>query len=677
MSVQEDYKLVMNPLGFIAKKEVTNTDPAYLVAPSQNVLINDADKVVGRGGMTLFGDAYTVNKGVKSSFEWDTSSARQRALRVYDDELEVYVYDEWRRIKNNWTSTKFVFTTWWDSTESIDLLLFVIGDANIYDWSGAVTKIASVGANTLTKMWYLSGTTFAFNPAVGATPAYITDSGNGFVIAGYEVGDVIIVSGSASNNKSFTIAGVSAGTLVLIAADSLVSEAAGASVTIRKENCGSWAEERFLTTGTRKVMINDVEYTYTGGENTGTLTGVTPDPAVAAPAIANGDVVIQSVRTNTDKPISGNINDSISVLNNQVYILSTHSREVYVSKTSDFKDFAFSTPVRVPGEGALLTLDSYGVGFIPQEEDMYIFAGTDDAYKTNFQLADDGQHETLTIKKLKTAPRSSAISQDAISHIKNNVVFISNEPTLDTLGRIEQINTPQAVPISDPIKDNFSFYDFTGAHTKYHRNIIYIALPSEGIFLMYDLQNQRWQPPQVGAISRFAVIDGELYAHSSGRNETYKMFDGTNDNGVAINFIVAFAYNNYGYRSKTKIFDEYFSELYISRGAQMTMTILFDYRGATEIKEFTIDGSDEDILFTPNVSVGAFGELPFGEGGFGSSTEEEAVLSKCRVIHTLKGVDFFEEQTVYSCNTLDAQFEMIAHGSNASISTNTLRSIKK
>ncbi len=667
--MQEDYKLIINPMGYIAKKDITNTDPRFLVAGSQNVLINDADKIVSRGGMTLFGSAYTESSGIHSSYEWDTSSARQWPLRAYSDELEVYAYGAWRRLKNAWTSRKFVFTTWWDSTESIDLLLFVIGDDNIYDWSGGITKIASVGANTLTKMFYLTGTTFSFTAVSGSNPAYITDSNNGFVTAGFQAGDTIIVSGSASNNNSFTIASVTASTLTLIASDTLVAEASGATVVIKKENCGTWAEERFLTTGTRKLMINDVEYTYTGGENTGVLTGVTPDPAVASPAIANGDVALQSIRTNTDKPIAGNINNSISVLNNQVYIISNHAREVYVSNDSDFKDFSFSTPVRVPGEGALLTLDNYGVGFIPQEEDMYMFAGTDDTYKTKFTLTDDGQHETLDIEKLKTASGASALSQSVISHIKNNVVFISNEPTLDTLGRIEQINTPQAVPISDPIKTEFSAYDFTNAHVRYHRNNVYIALPSEGLVLIYDLQNQRWQPPQVMAISRLAVIGGELYGHSSGRNETFKLFDGTNDNGIAIHFKINFAYNNYGYRSKMKQFDEYFTEMFISRGAEVTLRILYDYGGSAQVQEFDIRGDEDDLLFTPSVSSGSLGELPLGEGELGSSTEEESELSKLRVIHTTAETDFFEEQTQYECATLDARIELLAHGSNAELTT--------
>jgi len=75
----------------------------------------------------------------------------------------------------------------------------------------------------------ITATTIAF---VDSNPDTITDSGNGFLTAGFAAEDTIIISGSASNNISATIATVVAGTITLVASDTLVVEAAGASVTI-------------------------------------------------------------------------------------------------------------------------------------------------------------------------------------------------------------------------------------------------------------------------------------------------------------------------------------------------------------------------------------------------------------------------------------------------------------
>lgn len=75
----------------------------------------------------------------------------------------------------------------------------------------------------------ISAATIAF---VDSNPDTITDSGSGFVAAGFKAGDTIRVSGSGSNDGVYTINTVAAGTLTLIAGDSLVAEVAGASVTI-------------------------------------------------------------------------------------------------------------------------------------------------------------------------------------------------------------------------------------------------------------------------------------------------------------------------------------------------------------------------------------------------------------------------------------------------------------
>ena len=60
----------------------------------------------------------------------------------------------------------------------------------------------------------------------------ITDSGNGFLTAGFQPGDTITVSGSASNDGTYTIDSVVAGTITLIARNDLATEAAGATVKI-------------------------------------------------------------------------------------------------------------------------------------------------------------------------------------------------------------------------------------------------------------------------------------------------------------------------------------------------------------------------------------------------------------------------------------------------------------
>lgn len=83
--------------------------------------------------------------------------------------------------------------------------------------------------NILSMCGYLASTSIGF---VAGSPAKITDSAGRFVAAGFEAGDVISVSGSASNNGDVTIASVTPGEITLAAGKTLTTEATGASVVL-------------------------------------------------------------------------------------------------------------------------------------------------------------------------------------------------------------------------------------------------------------------------------------------------------------------------------------------------------------------------------------------------------------------------------------------------------------
>jgi len=72
---------------------------------------------------------------------------------------------------------------------------------------------------------------------VNSNPDTITDTGDGFITAGFEAGHKITVSGAAEsgNNADFTIATVAKGTITLVTTDSLTVEAATEAITIRSE----------------------------------------------------------------------------------------------------------------------------------------------------------------------------------------------------------------------------------------------------------------------------------------------------------------------------------------------------------------------------------------------------------------------------------------------------------
>lgn len=587
------FKLVNEFKGYLNKADPTNVDPSYLIPPSQNVIINNGEKIGNRAGYSILGATNSALTPIKSSFDWLTSTGTELNLRAYDDELEVYYSSAWRRIKDGFTSVDFSFTTVWDSTEKIDFLLFVNGDANMRMWSGAITTYASSTVNTLTK-----------------------------------------------------------------------------------QGTNTWAQDRFLKNGTRVVTLGGIDYTYTGGESTTTLTGVTPDPTGGGHVA--GDVVIQTIRTTANTPASGFNNSIVATLKNQVYVGDYTRRDVYVSKNTSYLDYTFTAPVRLPGEGALLTLDQTPIAIVPQESDMYI-STVDGWFKTSFTLSADLTGESLKVERLKQIALKGAYAQPSVAKIQNSVVYFSKDKVIDTLGRVESIDTPDSKPLSDPIKLELLAYDLTiPPHLQFHQNKLYCTFPSEGKTLIYDFEKRYWNPPQILPVRRFAIISNDLYGHSNAVPETYKLFDDTtySDNTNPIDAIAAFAYNNYGSRAWGKNFNEWYTEGYIKSNTTLTFTSKYDFGGFSGISSYDIDGADTDIIFS-TISDGSLGKWPLGSMPLGSITDSISNLSKFRVIQEIKDIDFYEHSPVYSSNDSDYQWEILAFGCNAEFSVSDNQPIKQ
>lgn len=680
-----EYIQQLNPQGYVNNREITNLPGKYLVKGSRNVMIVNKEKVSTRLGYKLVGAAKTKNKGHRCSCDWETSGdgvgqvVRNIRLNTAGD-MEVLYGGNWLLFKQYIAGTRAHFlgeTGWWDAGETLDRMLWVIGNDEVHSWSGGITEVASSTATTLTMKGNVSGTTISFVDNGGATPDEIHDSGNGFVVAGFQIGDKVLVQGSASNDGEYTIAGVTAGVLTLGANDELTTEAAGAAVVVKRPGA-TWGESRFLSAGS--ININGTDFAYTGGTDTATLTGMT-----AVPGSLAGVIVFQSVVVSSPGHLDGLKLDLIGMINNYIFYGSTISRAITISSADDYTDFTFTVPLRKPGEGFDMSTDSPPTAFVNDEDVMWISGRKNAWYKVSFVLAADQGSESITIEKLKTATGQGAQSDGVIIHIKNSVAFLSFEPTIDTLGNVQNLlNTSTAVPISYEIRDDLLNYNFTDAHGIFYQNQIFITLPREAKVLIYNTFESFWQPPQDLAIGRLALIDIDgsgtqvLCGHSAESNETYQLFAPGcyNDNGAPINFVAAFGYDNFGTRFTPKNADEFATELYGSPNTVVKDTVVYDYKGATAIRPFFIDCSDESIRFAP-VQGGGFGENEIGSQPLGSLTTPIDDLSKIKVVNETTIQDFFERQRIFSCSSIDARFSIIAYGENVEVSDNIPTYLKR
>lgn len=458
--------------------------------------------------------------------------------------------------------------------------------------------------------------------------------------------------------------------------------------TITKNGTDSWADTGFYAAGNKIVIINGTEYTYTGGESTTTLTGVTPSPASeATDSIVHQKVVTTANSSFTNGPGSSFLNGLISVLNNQIFLGSLKSPALWISQVNSYTVYTKSTP-RQTGEGATLILDDNVVALIPQENQMYVSAGLDRWYNVNFELQTSTvgvTYEQVNAQPLKTGRQQGALSQAAVSHMKNNIITVTNEPTIDMIGRMENyFGTPQTENISDSIKNDVDSYDFTDASIFYWRFYILISVPLEGLVLMYNLSTLTWETPQTLPVSRFYIVDGELYGHNYYTMESYHLFTGYADRvysgftGFPIEFIASFSYQNYGSRFLQKSATEFYVEGYINANTTLDCTLTYELDGCATTKTFQVDGSDADVVCISETQ-GSLGKNSLGKYKLGGTLTSNltGLPPKFRVIPTFNNTDFFEVSPSFSILGTDQRCEILAFGLNATQSLEIPVSIKQ
>ncbi len=315
-----------------------------------------------------------------------------------------------------------------------------------------------------------------------------------------------------------------------------------------------------------------------------------------------------------------------------------------------------------------MDLDGPAVALVPQEDQMYMSAGKDQWYLTQFNLSSDNTKEQLVVNRLKTTANQATQSQYLTTNIRDNVVFVSNEPIVSTLGRVANVVlTPQISDISSPIINDMTSYDFTGGHASYWQNYLLVSVPTQGIVRIFNMtnpSNMYWEAPQLLPFSCFSIIDGDLYGHSSGKLASYKMFDGYNDAGFPIQAIAKFAFDSQGMRPTKKNFNEFYVEGYISSNTVLTLGIQYDLDSKGTATSFSILGNDSRIVSTL-VTTSSLGKSSLGKNPLGAdiaTVDANSLPAKFRVIKTFPRLSYYEYQPSFTSEGVDQQWEIIGFG---------------
>ena len=675
-------------LGYRNREDVTNLPPGVLIVGSQNVLTNVSERVQIRQGYALDGATSSVAAAVLASFDWLNKSNGEVHLRAggltsagNDGKLQYrYVASDgtvsWRDLITGLTTVSYNFTTFWNTTESFYECLFVNGTSNIFSWNGAIATLSAVD-NTAGAISVLNAT-----PTAGGS--------------GYTVGDVLTITTGGTNGTATvaTVDGTGAVTAVVLTTPGenyttgtgkATSGGTGTSCTL---NITTVQTGKILVSGTttiaglgfylssnRNIVINGTTYSYAAVVGS-YFVGISPSAA----AEAVGSVIHQAVVTTANSAMSGITatftNGLIKTLNNQVYVGSLTSPVMWLSKVNSYTDYTTSTP-RQAGEGGSLVLDANLVAFHVQGVEtsaaMYISAGKSIWYKitfTDYTSVSGSSGQTLGAVPIKTGVNQGAQSQAFVSGMKNYTISVTNEPTIDLMGVLENYLTQAQVKnISDPIKLDIDSYDFTNGSIFYWRFYILIAVPVEGIVRVFNLNTNSWEAPQTLPITRFYVVNGELYGHSANTFESYKLFTGYADRvypgftGFPIEAHWVFSYQNYGSRFTLKQATKAYVEGYINSNTMLTCSITYELDGCKTVKTFTLDGSDKQFVCLPS-GTASLGKISLGKQKLGGDqlNSIQNLPPKFRWFPTFTNTNFFENSIAFSVLGVNNRAELLAFG---------------
>lgn len=600
-------------LGYRNREDITNLPPGVLIVGSKNVMTNVSERIQVRKGYELDGDVSSTAAAILASFDWLTRGNDEKHLRAG-------------------------FLTSAGNDGKLQYR-YVDSSTGAVTWRDLTTGLTTVAYN-FTTFW---NTTESLRECL-----FVNGTSNIYRWNGA----VTTLSSTGGSGPS--------------------------SYTITKTGTDTWLDSGFYSSANKSIVINGTTYTYTGGENTTTLTGVSPNPT----AEAAGSVIHQAVVTTANSSMTTITatfkNGLISTLNNQVFVGSLTSSVLWISKVNSYTDYSASTP-RQSGEGASLILDDNLVALVPQESYMYVSAGRDLWYNVNFSLQTstvETTYEQVNAQKLKTGRQQGAFSQACASHMKNNIIVVTKETTIDLIGRLENyFGTPQTKNISDSIKLDVDSYNFDDASIFYHRFYIYVAVPKEGIVLVFNLATNSWESPQTLPISRFYIVDGDLYGHSYNTSESYKLFTGYADRvyagfeGYPIDAVASFSYQNFGSRTDYKRANALYMEGYVNQNTIINCTLTYELDGCATVRTFDINGSDTQIVCIPPVS-GSLGKESLGKSKLGGawSSSLTGLPPKFRVQKTFTNTDFFESSLSLSIRGADQRFELLSFGLNVTMS---------
>jgi len=710
--------------GYRNREDTSYLSPKTLVAGSHDVLVNRAGTIQSRMGYIMDGAQSSVVSPIRAPFDWISGTGYIHHFRAgfltsagNDGKLQFRYVDTygalggavnqtyWLDFLTGLTSTYFQYAPLYESS-SLTLKLLMVNRTNrIWEWNGAITTINGNTPTTITtdgtktfsqlgfyfSVQYLGYTTTVYNlsnPVAGTVRfTYSSGTNPNITSATMPVGTIIVIS----NNSSSVPTGQYAVTNVQ--ANYFEITASGGTGTYT----GQVQYDYNYNSGLGySIVVNGNVYSYLGGALSTTLTGLSGLPTFTQhyPMWQNGGFQTFS---GPSKTITFNVTptpsinftcDLIGIIqsSNQVLVASIAGNQVYMSKAGTYTDFSQSS-ARLQYEGDMFTTLGTVKAFQPQEDSVYVSAGINEWYTTKFDQTTIANQTTGTtliyenakLQQLKTASLQAAQSQYASTKIANNVVFLSNEPIVRSLGRVDNIlGTPQISDLSFPIQNDIDAYNPTDAWMAYNKEFLYVGFPAMGLFRIYNMTNPKkpfWEAPQNIALSGISFIGTTVIGHSYQTSESYVLNTGYSDRAISINqtglpisWAMVFAFQTSGLRAKRKSFNKFFVEGYIGTACNVNVGLVYrsPTPGIIATQTIAVNGNASYVL--SNRSQVSLGKSSLGKNSLGGDIQYPSQFNLppyFAVLKTTTRQPYLAYQPQITGYGVNQVFELLAYGNNS------------
>jgi len=405
------------------------------------------------------------------------------------------------------------------------------------------------------------------------------------------------------------------------------------------------------------TITENNEYLYENDAQNKTLDLTTTPTTVPK----SGDVVIGGV-IEFENAISESFNiDAIFSYQNHIAVASYNNVQVYLSSIDVYSlatglDFSVPTPSsRTALSPILIRLDGNFTAMISRKNTIWI-SDADDWYKGVKTIEQNAYDTWINVEKFETGDRKGALPM-ACTIYKRDIIYLSQDKTLQRISSIEILNDDDVKQISDEVDQLFKRLDLTNVRLYFFERAIYIICPEISTLIMFDLLEGYYQPPQIMPISCMSIIDGILHGHHNDEDQTFEIFKGEDDLGVPIENVIAFPYfsgnNSFRYKKHTMLG----ISCRISRETKVSVDQYFEENGAKSKANFEIDGlTIESYAIDDDVS---WATHPYGSRSWGGADMEVADLRRAMVFNKVTAESYFDFRPILTINGTGQDFQLL------------------